>query len=245
LAVSVATSMAQTTYSQNVVGYINVTVPANNQFQFIANQLQTVTGNGTNNIQDVFGTSALISDPNGITNTVLYLWNGAGYTTYQYWSAVDSGGSAGWYDLVGNYPTTVSFNQGSASFIANPSTSSSLVTFTGNVVQGTNVLTINPGYNALSIIEPVSTNIDSALGGFVGASDPNGVLNDAYYAFNNGWTELQYWSAIDAGGPAGFYDLVGNYQSSNPAYFPQVGQGFLIQHFYNNTETWTNVFNVQ
>src|SRR5665213_2280842 len=86
LAAATISSQAQV-YSQNIVGYINTTVPNGaHQFQFIANQLQTVTANGTNKIQDVFGFSALTSDPNGVTNTVLYYWNGAGYTLYTYYN---------------------------------------------------------------------------------------------------------------------------------------------------------------
>lgn len=244
LAAGVISIQAQTpVYSQNVVGYINQTIPANNSFQFIANQLQTVSVNGTNDLQDVFASSTLVSDPNGATNTALYWWNGAGYTPFQYWSAADSGGPAGWYDVTGNYVTNHALNQASASFIVNPSTSSAHLTFVGNVVQGTNIITISPGFNALSIIEPISTNIDSL--GYVGISDPNGATNDVVYKFNNGWTPLQYWSAADSGGPAGLYDVAGNYASTNSAYFPIVGQGFFIQRYGSITTYWTNMFSVQ
>jgi hypothetical protein len=244
LAAGILTSSAQI-YSQNVVGYIQLTVPNGaNQFQFIANQLQTVTANGTNNIQDVFADSALISDPNGVVNTVLYYWNGAGFTAYYYYNAADSGGAAGFYDQNGTY-VTGSLNQGSAGFIQNPATTPVALTFVGTVVQGTTALSIKPGFNALSIVEPVSTNIDSTLVGFPGTSDPNGVNNDVYYHFNNGWTPLYYYSAADSGGAAGFYDQNGTYQSLNPAYFPAVGQGFMIQHLVNTTVPWNNTFTVQ
>jgi hypothetical protein len=247
LAAGILSSSAQT-YSQNVVGYINVTVPTGaHQFQFIANQLQTVTTNGTNNIQDVFGASTLGSDPNGILNTVLYDWNGSGYTPYFYYNASDSGyNQAGFYDNGGNYANSAILNQGSGAFIQNPGAAPLTVTFTGNVIQGTNVLSIKPGFNALSIIEPVSTNIDSTLCGFVGTSDPNGLNNDVLYIFNNGWTPLFYYNASDSGyNQAGFYDNGGNYQSANPAYFPTVGAAFMIQHLVNTTTTWTNKFSVQ
>jgi len=136
-------------------------------------------------------------------------------------------------------------NQGSGSFVQNPAAAPITLTFTGTVIQGTNVLAIKPGFNALSIIEPVSTNIDSTLCGFVGTSDPNGVTNDVLYSFNNGWNLLYYYNAVDSGGAAGFYDGGGNYQSANSAYFPTVGQAFFIDHVVNNTEYWTNSFIVQ
>jgi hypothetical protein len=242
LAVGVITTQAAV-YSQNVVGYINVNLPGNNNFQFIANQLQTVSVLGTNDIQDVFASSTLVSDPNGVTNTVLQWWNGAGYTPYQYYSAADSGGSAGFYDVQGNYAVGVKLKQSSASFIVNPGSAASTLTFVGNVVQGTNLIPVGVGFNALSIVPPVSTNITSM--GFVGLSDPNGINNDVLFKYNNGWTPFQYYSAADSGGPAGFYDVQGNFADTNSASYPLVGQGFFIQRFQNVSSTWTNIFTAQ
>ncbi len=72
-------------YSQNVVGYYNLTLTPGAS-AFIANQLQTVNTAGaylpqysTNNINDVLS-AGMFSDGNGITNTTLYFWNGATYT---------------------------------------------------------------------------------------------------------------------------------------------------------------------
>jgi hypothetical protein len=163
---------------------------------------------------------------------------------FTYYNAADSGDRAGFYDGNGNYVTN-SFNQGSGSFIKNQASSPLTLTYVGNVVQGTNVLAIKQGFNALSWVPPICTNIDSALGGFVGTSDPNGITNDVYYAFNNGWTLLTYYSAADSGDRAGFYDGNGNYQSTNSVFFPKVGQAFFINHVAAGIEYWTNNFSAQ
>src|ERR1017187_1397087 len=72
LAVSLASSMAQNVYSLNVVGYYNVTIPANG-FYMIANQLNT-----TNNTL-----AALSGLQNVADGSFLFKYNG-GYAAYTY-----------------------------------------------------------------------------------------------------------------------------------------------------------------
>ena len=88
LAAVVTSSQAQSTvYSQNVVGYVNLTA-TNHVFAFIGNQLDT----GSNTINNVLQ-SGLVSQ-----NTELLLWNGAGYSTLIYYNNGDAPGvSGGWY----------------------------------------------------------------------------------------------------------------------------------------------------
>ena len=76
LAAGVISSQAQV-YSQNVVGYINITTPAGG-YSFVANQLT----NGNNNVNNVLN-SGLVSDPNALTNSTLYVWNDGGYDIFQ------------------------------------------------------------------------------------------------------------------------------------------------------------------
>ena len=92
LAVGVATSMAQTTYSQNVVGYINQVIPASG-YSIIGNTLTLTNGDvADNDINQVLG-AGLVSQPNdppsAYNNTVLYYYNG-GYSTYYYFNAADA-----------------------------------------------------------------------------------------------------------------------------------------------------------
>jgi len=257
LAASVISSQAQV-YSQNVVGYYNNVVPSH-KFFFFANQLTTGTdANQTNNNVNLVLTNGFTSDGNGVTNSVLYVWTGAGYgTILTYFTAADAdnfflGDSGnGWYDGSGNL-STVAITPGVAGFIYNGSTGPITNTLVGTVPQGTNILTIPTGFKTFSIVEPVSTNIDSGLTGFPGTSDPNGVNNDTYYF----WTGtgfgviLQYFTIADADNfflgdqGNGWYDGSGNNQDSNAADWPKVGQGFMIHHF-TAPVTWTNVFTVQ
>jgi len=252
LAAGVITSQAQV-YSQNVVGYINTTVPAHG-YNLISSQL--INGSDASQTNNSINTafSGLVSDPNAINNTVLFLWNGAGYNVYQYFTGADadanffaSGSLPGFYDAGGTLQTK-SLNQGAGSFLFNPTGSAVNVTSVGTVPQGTNVIQIKAGYNLFSIVEPVSTNLESTLVNFPGTSDPNAINNDVLYKWNGaGYNVYQYFTGADAdanffasGSVNGFYDSGGTLHSSAPA----VGQGFFIYHYGANVN-WTNVFQVQ
>lgn len=252
LVAGVISSQAQV-YSQNIVGYYNVPVPAG-KFALVANQL--VNGNDVaqtnNSVSAIF--SGLISDPNGIVNTVLYKWNGAGYNIYQYFTGADadnnfflSGSVNGFYNAVGTLINTP-LNQGSGSFLYNPAGVALTNTMVGNVVIGTNTLSITHGFNMYSIVQPISTNIASSasFANYPGTSDPNGVNNDTLYLWNgNGYNIYQYFTGADAdnnfflsGSVNGFYNAVGTLINAAP----QVGQGFFINHIVNTTVPWTVSF---
>src|ERR1035438_1350847 len=245
LAVGVASSMAQT-YSLNVVGYVNLPIAANH-FWFLGNQLQTGSDvNQTNNDAATVLANGAISDPNGALNTELYYWTGGGYQIVSYFSAADwnaywgSPGPAGFYDIGSGIQYNLALNQGAGNYLFNPAGNpTATITLVGTVVQGASTITIHQGFNALSIIQPVSTNIDSALTGFVGTSDPNGANNDVLYvpAAGGGYGIALYFSAADwntywgSPGPAGFYDIgSGIYESANPNFMPKVGQAFFLYH---------------
>ena len=252
LAASVISSEAQV-YSQNVVGYYNVTIPSQ-KFVLFANQLVSGTdANQTNNaITSVF--SGLGSDPNGVNNSVLYFWNGSGYNIWQYYSGADadynfitSGSASGFYDSGGTLHSP-SFKQGSGSFIYNPTSSNVVATVTGTVPQGTNVIPVITGFNIYSVVPPVATNLESALVGFPFTSDQNGVNNDVLYKWNgNGFNIWQYFTANDAnynflasGLTTGFYDSGGTIHDTTT----QVGQAFFLFHSGAPVQ-WTNSFSVQ
>lgn len=252
LVAGVISSQAQV-YSQNIVGYYNIPV-ASGKFALVANQL--VNGNDVaqtnNSINAIF--SGLISDPNGVKNTVLYKWNGAGYNVYQYFIGADadtyflgSGSVNGFYDPTGTLITS-SLNQGSGSFLYNASNVALTNTMVGNVVIGTNTLSVVHGFNIYSIVQPISTNLTSSatFANFPGTSDPNGVNNDTLYMWNgNGYNVYQYFTGADAdayflgsGSVAGFYDPTGLLINAAP----QVGQGFFLNHIVNTTVPWTVSF---
>jgi len=248
LAMGIISSEAQV-YSQNVVGYYNLTLTPGAS-AFIANQLQTVNTAGaylpqysTNNINDVLS-AGLFSDGNTVTNSVLYFWNGGGYTTYTYYNASDSGGSAGWYDELGNYVTNACLNQVGGSFLQNAALVNMTATFVGTVQQGTNQYNVVTGVQPYSIPEPVSTNIDSALVNFpANSSDDGNTVYDTYYHYNgNGWDSYFYYNFAATSGSPGWYDELGNPVDANPASYPSIGQAFFIDHEVVPGYTWTNAF---
>jgi len=264
LAAGIISTQAQV-YSQNIVGYINLSVPVNG-FNVLANQLDI--GDGTNGFSQVLANGNFASDQNLVTNTVLYVWNptGQGYGVYQYFSAADAtaleigpgaGGSAssgGWYDDTDTYQsgpippgsTYVLYN------IHNPNVLN--FTLTGSIqTQSTNTYTLVPGFTQFSLVAPVATDLILS-NNFVGASDPNLITNDVLYVWNaggQGYGVYQYFSAADAtsleigpgaGGSAstgGFYDDTDTYQPI----VPNVGQGLILFHFGHSNEYYTNSFN--
>jgi hypothetical protein len=120
LAAGAATAVAQSNvYSLNVVGYINVTAPAN-QLVMIANQLNT-----TNNT-----IGSLI--PTGPPGAQLYTYNG-GYSAYTFDDV----------DLVWLPNGNATLNPGEGCFYKSPLATT--LTFVGEVLQGsrTNTLPIN------------------------------------------------------------------------------------------------------
>jgi len=249
LAAAVTSSQAQTVYSANVVGYINVTVPANS-FSLIANQLDT----GTNTVNNVLINGNLVSfGASGLGQSLLDIpINGGagGYAQLSYFDAADAAPSpAGWYDGNGNYATNL-LNPGMAIFFQNPAGSNVTVTLTGQVDQGTNqVGPVPPGFNFYS--EPTAlagTPLDSTNVNFP-AHDPFPAsgFQDLYQAWTgNGYgPQLTYFNAADASpSPAGWYDGNGDYEDTVPSAWPNVGAGFLIQHF-GGTSNWVQTFEVQ
>lgn len=257
LAVGGLASQAQV-YSQNVVGYVNLSVPSKG-FSFVANQLVNGTdASQTNNdVEAVLTTGQYVSDPTGGGQcSTLYLWANGGYNIYQYFSAADAsnlgiGSSAGWYD--GNYAflnvangNAASLGQASGAFIYNNASTNINITLIGVVPQGTNVVTIAPGYTPVSVAAPISVDINSK--GFVGTSDPAGGGNctTLYDWSSGGYNIYQYFSAADAanlgiGSAAGWYD--GNYSLQTVA--DPVGQAaFIFQPSGAPTLYWTNSFSV-
>jgi hypothetical protein len=228
LAVGIISSEAQV-YSQNVVGYVNLTV-TNHTFAMVANQLDT----GSNTVDNVLPSGAVSS------STTLLLWNGAAFQQFIYYNADDSpDGNVGWYDVSTQNPCTNNLNIGAGAFIHNPSASDITLTTVGQVVQGTNQYTIASGYNIYSIPEPVATNIDSALVNFPAVSS-----SDTYLQYNGtGYNQLIYYNADDSpDGNTGWYDISTQVlESGNPAYWPKVGQSFFIHH-PGSALTWTNAF---
>jgi hypothetical protein len=227
LAVGIISSEAQV-YSQNVVGYVNITV-TNHTYALIANQLDT----GSNTLDNVLPSGAVSG-----STTILY-WDAVngGYKTFIYYNAGDSpDGNAGWYDFSDN-PCTNKLDLSQGAFIRNPAGSDITLTTVGQVAQGTNQYSVVSGYNLYSIPVPLSTNL--YVMGFPATS-----LQDTYLLWNGSGfnAPLIYYNADDSpDGNAGWYTFGDVPKDGDPTVWPQVGQSFFINHHGGST-TWTNIF---
>lgn len=252
LAAGVIYSQAQgTVYSQNVVGYVNVTIPASS-FSLVGNQLDL--GPGSNTVDNVL-TTGFLGAASGASQSVLDYWTGTGFQTFYYYNNADSqtyGVPAGWYDSAGN-PCTNQLGGGVAAFINNPSSGAITATLVGQVDQGTNSwVTVNTGLNFYSEPTPLAgTPLDSTNINFP-ATGPNvgpGGEQDTYQAWTGtGYGPVLYYydpvTAAAAGLPPGWYDSAGDAEDGNPAAWPNVGAGFLVDHV-GSASNWVSTFEVQ
>lgn len=136
----IASSFAQSVYSVNAVGYINVTIQPG--YNLVANQL-----NGTNN-----AVATVI--PSAPDSTRILKWNGA-IQDFEAWGFV---AGVGWLDEATGEPPTGSLNPGEGFFVQNQTAPPApfTLTFVGEVPQGTNLtVTIGQNYNLVSSIVPL------------------------------------------------------------------------------------------
>jgi hypothetical protein len=140
LAAGLATSMAQNVYSLNVVGYYNVTIPANG-FAMVANQLVTTN-------QTLGG--VLPTAPDG---TLFIKWDGLAYSTANYDEL-----EPGW--LPAGAPAR-SFDLGEGAFIKNVTASPMTITFVGEVKQGATTNGLPAGFSIESLNTPQAGAITS------------------------------------------------------------------------------------
>lgn len=208
LAVGAVSTMAQSNvYSLNVVGYINV--PLTNGFQLIANQMD-LDGNRTNNtVQGVFSTNM----PSG-TKVFAFSTSG-GYSTATYLGTAWLGGVAG---------VNAGLSPGNGVWVQLPGASGTSITLTevGNVVQGTTSLPISAGFQIMSIVPPLSAQIQTVM-----AFPPTS--GDKVYQFSttSGYTTRTY--------------LGTSWLPSQPT--PAVGEAFWLQT--SGAKTWNQTFTVQ
>jgi len=145
-AATLATAVAQTVYSVNAVGYVNVTVPAG-KFALLANPLNQ----GSNTLAQVM--------PDLPANTLVYVFDetaGAFVQVTKRAGTVWTGGAAG--------NTVVAPGQGF--FVKNVGATDLSITFVGEVPQGTN-LTVNiakAGFHLLGSIVPQAGKVTTDLG---------------------------------------------------------------------------------
>lgn len=145
-AVSIATAMAQTVYSVNAVGYVNVTVPAG-QFSLLANPLNQPTN-----------TLAAIL-PDAPNNTKVFVYNPT--TGFSDATKRVIGGTGSWTGPAAN---TI-LNPGQGFFIQAPAGAALPITFVGEVPQGTGLtVPLAAGINLIGSIVPQAGRLTQDLG---------------------------------------------------------------------------------
>jgi len=196
--VAATTAQAQSVYSLNAVGYVNLSLGAG--FTMIANPLN----NTTNDLNTIL--------TNVPTGTIIYTFD-----------PVAQAYSATTFRLGAWHNTDVVLNPGQGAFISIPAGTNAVVTFVGNVPQGTFTKTIPVGFSIQSYPIPVSVSPTNSILGL----NPTG--GDVFYQFVNA-TQTYTAHTFRSG------------SLHNTDYVPAVGEAF----FYLATApiTWTTTFSV-
>jgi hypothetical protein len=225
LAASLASSMAQNVYSLNVVGYVNVTLPPS-QFTAIANPLDASMGGTVPNGNDM---ATLFGSTNGnIAN---------GSKIQQFVSALnDYSAAINYSGITKKWASTFSMAPGVGALYYNNGATPTVVTFTGQVPQGSyNVA--NLGKSQFTMVgSPVPIGGDVTNSTTVVGLVPNN--GDTISTFNSGindYNAVTKWSAITKKWSVSATSTLGI----------APGQAFL---YYNNgaaNNAWVSNFTVQ
>jgi len=218
LAAGLATSMAQV-YSLNVVGYVNVTLPAG-QFAAVANPLDASVGlPGGNDITNLFSSAA----GNIAGGSSLATFNSAA-NDYDP-SIAYSGKSSTW---AGNF----AMPPGKGALYFNAGGADTVVTFVGEVKQGTYNVGTLPAQAFALVGSPVPIggviqNSTTAVGLVPSGGDTVATFNSAA----NDWSASVAWSAKGSA-----------WSGALPI---NAGQGFLYFNASAGANTWVSNFTVQ
>ena len=184
IAASTASSFAQTVYSVNAVGFVNVTCPPG--FSIIANPLSATV----NTVQALMPTSLPF-----LSSVFKFNPAGGGFTSSVYL------GSGNW---TANAMTLV---PGEGFFFKNPSASPITLTFVGNVQEGTLTTPLPQGFSLVSSQVPqsglVSTDLRLPISFLDAVFRFNGSGYDSYVVVNVGppaaWTGVGGEPTINVG----------------------------------------------
>jgi hypothetical protein len=229
LAAGLAASTAQSVYSVNAVGYVNVVVT--NGYNLLANPLNG-TNNNINTVIPVAPADSLVirwsNQQQRFVSTDTYL-SGTG----------DPGVPDGWYDLGAGVASTSVLAPGEAFFFRKPGAGTATLTFVGEVPQGNLTNTIGTLYGFYSSIVPQQASLQTM--GFPGRSDMTyQEWLPGPQRYGTVWTYLA--NTGDPGVPDGWYDI-GAGVPVNPT--PAVGQGFLLFNpTANGPQNWGRTFSV-
>jgi hypothetical protein len=223
MAASLATSMAQNVYSLNVVGYVNVTLPSH-QFYCVANPLDATLGGtvaGGNDITNLFSATTTA----GLA--------GNSYFDVFLPALIDYAAPVTYSALSKKWASSYDMPPGKAVLFFNAGAADAVVTFTGQVEQGTyNVASM--GSHQFSMLgSPVPIGGDITNSTTVLGLVPTG--NDLLETFNGAtidWNAPSTWSALSKKWSATASSTI------NP------GQGFLYFNANAAANNWVSNFTV-
>ena len=196
------TSQAQTNlYSVNVVGYVNISLPAN-KYILLNNPLDAGNNVITNVIKDTLPDSVFL---------------------YPYVNGVGFDNAEQYIDGFGWFPGTNILTPGKGSFIVSPVTTN--FTLVGSVIQGTSSNALVTGYSLTGSKSPVSFPVGAA--GFTSSTNTLTIPaadGDNIYLWNT--NSQTYVDAIQYVGGFGWFDPNSVYDTNGPV--PKVGEAFFI-----------------
>jgi len=164
MAAAAAQSTAQTVYSVNAVGFVNLTIPPG--FSIISNPLE----GATNTAPSLF--------PSVPIGTVLYKFNGSAFT-------LNTFGFSGWSS------PTETYVPGEGFFIKNPGVTALTNTFVGNVKQGVLTTPLSVGFTLVSSQVPqsglVATDLQAPVAQFEIVYKYDGLGYQTFVLGFNGW----------------------------------------------------------
>jgi hypothetical protein len=224
LAASLASSMAQNVYSLNVVGYANVTLVGTagiNSYTLVANPLDGTMGGTIPRGNQT--TNFFTGVPGGSTITP---WNPA---TAQYGSPVQYNITKG----VGSWTGSLDMPPGVGLMFRNSATTNCVITFVGQVQQGTAMPVTTLGAKQSSMTGsplPIGGNLTNSIQGLVPSSgDTLSLFNSA----NNQWANPAQYNVTKGVGSWTVNTQIG------------VGQGFLYRNAASTNNAWKVNFTVQ
>ena len=184
MAATAASSFAQTVYSVNAVGFVNVACPPG--FSLIANPLDAATS------------TVVALFPNPVSGTVVFKFNPAtgGFVSSSYSSFLGA-----WTDPAMTLVPSEGF------FYKNPVGTPVTLTFVGNVQQGTLATSLGSGFNLVASRVPqqglISTDLglptDAGTTVFTFSNAANSYSSFAFSSFLGGWTPSEPTVAVGQG----------------------------------------------
>ena len=222
LALGITSSQAQAVYSQNIVGYVNVTLTAS------AYNMITVPLNAGTNAADALISSLQPGD-------ILYVWdatNNAYYSSTFYGPGTGPNGEA-WYDVNNNFTNAPQLTVGQGFFVSTQGGVQETNTFTGSVLTTNSAFLLGSAYNMVGSAIPIGGSLDST--NLLGNTLQPGDIAYIWDPIGNGYYSSTYYGPGTGPNGEAWYDVNNNFTNAPVV---TVGQGYFISTQSGNNEVW-------